>query len=314
VTGGTEEVAVTTIYVDDPMPEDERRRRLYSGDLFVFSARPSTDALIGLARTMLEEAFAPFDPISAQYELPVERFVEIFAAVKPAFIHHPRTLEFIAAVLDDFGCDDETTYMDVPRYRGVTSDGYLTSGVGYAHHPHRDTWYSAPMCQLNWWIPVYTFAGESSMAFIPRYFDAGVENGSDEFNYYEWNKTGRASAAQHINQDTRKQPKATAPLEEGPEIRVVCPPGGIILFAGAQMHATVPNTTGRSRFSLDFRTVNVDDLINGAGAPNADSHPTGTSLRDFVKVADRTLIADDLVRRYDHGASDEDGVLVFRPA
>ena len=245
--------------------------------------------------------------------MPVERFVEIFAAVKPAFIHHPETLNLIAAILEDVGCDTDDTYMDVPRYRGVTSDGYLTSGVGYAHHPHRDTWYSAPMCQLNWWAPVYDFTSESSMAFIPRYFDQGIDNGSDEFNYYEWNKTGRASAAQHIQADTRKQPKAAHPIEEKPEIRVVCPPGGLIVFAGAQLHATVPNTSGRSRFSLDFRTVNLADLFSHDGARNVDSHPTGTSLRDFVRVRDQAPMSEDLVAEYDVGST-EDGVLVFRPS
>jgi hypothetical protein len=305
---------MTTVFVDDPMPDAERRQRIYSGDIFVFGPRPSTVALIGLARRMLEEAFAPLNPVDAQYEMPVEEFVEIFGPVKPAFIHHPEARQLIAAVLDEFGCDADDTYMDVPRYRGVTSDGYLTAGVGYAHHPHRDTWYSAPMCQLNWWTPVYEFASESSMAFIPRYFDESIENGSAEFNYYEWNKTGRASAAQHIRQDSRKQPKALRPLEPGPEIRVVCPPGGVVLFAGAQMHATVPNTSGRSRFSLDFRTVNLPDLLSGDGAPNVDSHPTGTSLRDFVRVRDQAQMPDDVVARYDVASTDGDGVLVYRPA
>ncbi len=62
----------------------------------------------------------------------------------------------------------ETTYLDVPRLRAVTSDAYLTSGVGYAHHLHRDTWYSAPMCQLNWWLPIFEMSSESSMAFHPQ--------------------------------------------------------------------------------------------------------------------------------------------------
>ncbi len=89
----------------------------------------------------------------------------------------------------------------------VTSDGYLTSGVGYAHHPHRDTWYSAPMAQLNWWLPIYDIVSEQSMAFHPHYFDTPIKNGSADFNYYEWNASGRKDAAKQIKKDTRKQPK-----------------------------------------------------------------------------------------------------------
>ena len=62
-----------------------------------------------------------------------------------AFIHHPRTLKLIRDVVEELGCGLNDTYIDVPRLRMVTHGGYLTSGVGYAHHPHRDTWYSAPM-------------------------------------------------------------------------------------------------------------------------------------------------------------------------
>ena len=175
----------------------------------------------------------------------------------------------------------------MPRLRGVTSDAYLTSGVGFAHHPHRDTWYSAPMAQLNWWLPIYAFDADGAMAFHPRYWSAAVSNRSDAFNYYEWNANGRKEAAKHIHADTRVQPRPEEPIELEPDIRVVCPVGGVILFSGAQLHSTVPNTSGRTRFSIDFRTVNVEDLRSGAAAPNVDSRPQGTSLRDFTRTSDR---------------------------
>jgi hypothetical protein len=303
---------MTTIYVDSARDDDTRRADLYSGAVHVFSPRASTRALCSFARGMIEEAFAGSDPTMVQHEISVERFVEIFAPLKPRFIHHPDTLGLIRDVVEEVGCDLDATFIDVPRLRGVTSHGYLTSGVGYAHHPHRDTWYSAPMAQLNWWLPIYPFEAESSMAFHPRYFSEGVENGSSEFNYYEWNATGRKDAASQIRSDTRKQPKAEAELELEPMVRVVCEPGGIVLFSGAQMHSTVPNTSGRTRFSMDFRTVNVEDLAAQRGTPNVDSSPEGTSLRDFVRASDRAPLPGELIERYDSVDHDEKGVLVFK--
>ena len=70
----------------------------------------------------------------------------------------------------------------MPRLRTVTSDGYLTSGLGYAFKPHRDTWYSSPMCQLNWWLPIYETTPENTMAFHPRYWDLPIKNSSNDFN------------------------------------------------------------------------------------------------------------------------------------
>jgi hypothetical protein len=303
-----------TVYVDAAHDEQKRLELLYGGQLLVFTSRPSTRALCDFAREMIEEAFAPHDPLEAQYHMPVEEWVVRFGPVKPAFIHHPKTRGLIRDVLVEMGSDAQETYMDVPRLRGVTSHGYLTSGVGYAHHPHRDTWYSAPMAQLNWWLPIYPFGTESSMAFHPRYWSEGVENGSADFNYYEWNAVGRKDASKHITSDTRKQPKAEQEVELEPQLRVVCDVGGIILFSAAQMHSTVPNTSGRARFSIDFRTVNATDLRAGRAAPNVDSAPTGTSLRDFVRASDMAPMPDDLLARYDIGANpDAEGILVFDP-
>jgi hypothetical protein len=304
---------MTTIFTDSPSSDARRREKLYGGDIFVGSPRPSTLALVAFARELIEEAFAPLDPVQAQHELPVERFVEIFGPLKPRFIHHPRTKDLLRAVVEELGGDLDETYIDVPRLRGATSDGYLTAGVGYAFPHHRDVWWSAPLAQLNWWIPIYDFESESSMAFHPHYWDKGLSNGSEEFNYYEYNAVGRAQASQHIGKDTRKQPGPREAVEPGPEIRVVCPVGGIIGFSGAQMHSTVPNTSGRTRFSIDFRTVNMADLIAGRSAPNVDTYCEGTSLRDFRRGRDAAPMPDEIVARYDSGEIPEGAVLVFQP-
>jgi hypothetical protein len=305
---------MNTVYLDSKVDDALRRERLYNGHLFVLGPRPSTIALIEHARDMIETAFGGIDPLTAQYEMPVERYVEICAPLKPAFIHNDTTKALLKAVVEDFGCDLEETFIDVPRLRMVTSDGYLTSGVGYAHHPHRDTWYSAPMAQLNWWLPIYDIESEQSMAFHPFYFDKPIRNGSADFNYYEWNAVGRKGAATQIKKDTRKQPKPEEELTHlDPQLRLIPPAGGIVLFSAAHLHSTVPNTSGRARYSIDFRTVNSADLEAGRAAPNLDSHCTGTSLRDFIRGSDRAPMPDELVARYDDETSRE-GVLVYQPA
>jgi ectoine hydroxylase-related dioxygenase (phytanoyl-CoA dioxygenase family) len=168
------------------------------------------------------------------------------------------------------------------------------------------------MCQFNWWAPIYEFVAENGMAFHPRYWNRGVKNGSCDFNYYRWNAESRKNAAQHIGRDTRVQPHAEEPLELEPEIRFIVPPGGVIVFSGAQLHSTVPNTTDMVRWSIDFRTVNIDDVARKRGAPNTDSAATGTSLRDFLRVTDFAPIPEDIVAAYDDGVP-EGGLAVFKP-
>lgn len=304
---------MTAVYFDSKMPDAERRAKLYAGDIFVFSPRPSTLTLIEFARELIEGAFAPLPPRTAQFNLSVERFVEVFGPLKPHFIHHPKTASLLRDVVADFVTDLDAIHVDVPRLRGATSDKYLTAGVGYAFPPHRDTWWSAPMAQLNWWLPIYEFSSESGMAFHPNYWARPVSNGSEEFNYYIYNSVGRKEAAKHIKADSRKQPGPREPMDLAEEIRIVCPAGGLILFSGAQMHSTVPNTSGLTRFSIDFRTVDLTDLENGRGAPNVDTRATGTSLRDFRRGRDGAAMPDEIVARYDSGEIPEGAVLVFKP-
>ena len=143
------------IYIDRDVSDDARRAALYQGSLFVYSPKPSTAALCAFAREMIDRAFAPLVPEDAHLALPVERYAQILGELKPAFIHHPESKRLIRALLADLGCEPSRTYFDVPRLRSSTPGGYLTTGIAYAFHPHRDTWYSAPQFQLNWWLPVY---------------------------------------------------------------------------------------------------------------------------------------------------------------
>ncbi len=158
------------IHVDSTLDDDARRERLYDGDLFVYSPRPSTQALVEFAAAMAEEAFGSLEPETAQYEMPVENYAALLADLKPRFIHHPESKRLIIEMLIDFGCDPEKVHFDVPRMRTSTAQGYLTTGIAYAFHPHRDTWYSAPSCQLNWWLPIYPITTENGLAFHPRYW------------------------------------------------------------------------------------------------------------------------------------------------
>ena len=86
-----------SIYVDSRHDDGKRRQYLYEGQLFVYSPRPKALAFTDFALQMIKEAFGTEDPTTAQYDMPVEEFVRIFAPLKPAFIHHPETKRLIQA-------------------------------------------------------------------------------------------------------------------------------------------------------------------------------------------------------------------------
>ena len=296
---------MTSLIVDPQCSDDERRHTLYSGDIVVLTRSPAVRAFVEFTRGLIEDAFDGHDPETAQYDMGVEEYVDVLSRLKPAFIHHPESKVHLRAILVEHGCDPEMTYFDVPRLRTSTSDDYLTTGIAYAFHPHRDTWYSAPMMQLNWWLPIYEVSPDNVVAFHPQYFDRGIANGSDRYNYYAWNRDSRAIAASQVGVDTRDQPKPEESIDLHPQIRPVPPVGGVMLFSGAQLHSSVPNTSGRTRISVDFRVVNREDVEAGRGAVNVDSHCTGTTMRDYLRVSDLERMPPEVVSPYDMGVPDE---------
>ncbi|MBW4595826.1 MAG: hypothetical protein KME46_23715 [Brasilonema angustatum HA4187-MV1] len=275
---------MNTIYFDSLNNDTVRRQQIHNGQLFVFSPRSSTIDLSQFVRNLVKEAFGSLDPTKAEYSLPVDEFLTIESDLKQTLMNHPDTKQMIQAILKEFECDLSKTYFDLPQLRMAPTRGYLPNGEGLFHDPHRDTWYAAPMCLLNWWIPIYDLESERTVAFHPRYWNQPVNNDSRGFEK-DYKTNFREAEFPH----PEKQ------IEIEPEIRIVCPASGLILFSGAQMHSAVPNTSGLTRLSLDFRTVHYDDIVTNSGATNIDSYSTVALLTDFMRGTDLAKFPEDVI-------------------
>lgn len=143
------------------------------------------------------------------------------------------------------------------------------------------------------------------MAIHPQYWTMPVKNGSNHYNYHKWNLESRRSAAQHVKSDPRLQPHPEEPIDPEPQLRLVCNVGAAYLFSAAHLHSTVPNTSGVTRYSIDFRTVHLDDVRGRIGAPNMDSECTGTTIGDYLRGKDFTPLPEDAMALYRDGTETE---------
>jgi hypothetical protein len=235
---------------------------------------------------MVDEAFAGLDPERAQFELDVESFIKRVGPLKSAFTNGSKTKELCQQFIAELGCDLDRTYFDLPRLRAVPSDNFLTSGVSYAYKAHRDTWYSHPSQLVNFWIPVFPVTGQNTMSMFVGYFDKPVDNASEVFDYDDWVANSRFAAAKQVKAEERPHPVPRQPIDTHSEIRIAGGMGDAMMFSTCHLHATAPNNSGVTRFSTDLRTVNLDDLLSGAGPANIDSRATGTTLGDFLRASD----------------------------
>jgi hypothetical protein len=278
----------TVVRYDPACTDDERRALLFAGELLVHPPTSATRALAAAGRALVEERFAPLDPRTAQFDLADPELGRAIADLTAAAARHPGLAVAVDAVLIAAGCDPERTYVHGPLLRIVTHGGYLAPwGVGTTYHPHRDTWISASASQVNWWLPLYPVGVDSCLAIYPDYWDRPVRNGSHGYDYPLWNDAATSGATRREAAiGLRGQPRAEEPIDPGGQLRLVCPAAGLLTFSAAHLHATVPNTSRATRFSVEFRSVHRDDVAGGRAAPDPDSAATGTWLRDFRRLAD----------------------------
>jgi hypothetical protein len=296
------------IFTDLEGSAETLRETLYEGHVVVLTRLRAVADFVDYTRDQLVELFAPYEPESAHDHFEPAEMAKMLGAWKPRFIHDDRSKRHVRHIIEEAGLSAEGTHFDVPKPRTAFPMGHLSTGVAFAFPWHRDTWYSAPRQQLNWWLPIYPVAPNNAMSFDFPSFARAVPNNSGSFDYYE-NNAGRFTTAKQVKSETQVRPGAYD-HEPAYEAVILPAPGEILLFSGAQLHKTIPNTSGRSRFSVDFRTVDVSDLLEGRGAPTTDVECTGTAVRDFRNVADESSFDEDMVVRL-FGAPPPGAMLVF---
>jgi hypothetical protein len=296
------------LHVDPQVPNEELRELLYRGDLILLTRLPAVAEFVAFAREELAALFAPHDPRHAHlHHTPVE-LARLLGVWKPKFIHHPRSKALLKAIVTAAGFDPAETMYDVPKPRTSYPREHLTTGIAYAFPWHRDTWYAAPAQQINLWFPVANLVPQNAMKFDLQSFARAVDNDSSGFDAYQANRD-RLTAASQVGKDTRSRPGAHAHVA-AEELVVLPDAGQVLLFSGAQLHASISNTSGVARYSVDFRIIDRRDVTAGKGAPMVDVHCSGTMMREFRSLQTDEGFPEDFVRRM-AGAPPEDAILLF---
>jgi hypothetical protein len=296
------------ILTDPVIPAQELRLRLFSGDLVMLTRLRALAEFVDYMRGELTELFAPYDPEHVHEHIEPAEMAKILGVWKPRWIHAERSRELVRAIIVEAGFDPGHTYYDVPKPRTSFPSGHLTTGIAFAFPWHRDTWYSAPAQQVNWWLPIFPVRETNAMSFDLGSFARPVPNTSGDFDYYR-NNTQRLDTQKSGGKEQQSRPGAIG-HEPSVDVIPLPAPGEVLLFSGSQLHASIPNSSGLARYSVDFRTVDTRDLQAGHGAPLVDADCTGTAIRDFVSIRDESALDEDFVRSI-YGEPPADAMLVF---
>jgi hypothetical protein len=288
-------MSITPMYINRKVTDHERRTRIFTGALFLYSAPPESARLVEWARKLIAETFTGMPDVRRPHlKLPVDQFAKTAGTLKSRFTNDPHTRRLCQELIVAMGCAPDRTYFDLPRLRVAPPGDYLTTGVSYSYKAHRDTWYAHPKQLINYWVPVHDSEPSTVMSMFVNYFNRPVANSSGDWSYDEWVKKARHAATENIRVESRPHPVPIEDLTDAAELRIVQNAGDLMLFSTCQLHASAPNRTEDIRYSYDLRTLNIDDLREDRGPNNIDAAASGSTLKDFLRVSDLAPLKEEI--------------------
>lgn len=242
-------------------PPAELSAALFDGALVVMRGLEPVERLCRRVRTLVEEAFETSDPGRAETCMAPAAFRQAAVRARKAVEQDAKVDQCWRDSLAAVGHDPAACWLDRIRLRVVPSSKEMHGRVVRPLPPHRDTWGSGIMAQVNWWLPLYPLDARRTLLLWPSTFRRPIANDSAGWDYEAL-----------VRGDRKDYPLLPSAAETPREaaLPVLIEPGSLLAFSAAHLHASTSDASGLCRFSIDTRSVWEDDLRAGRGAPNVD--------------------------------------------
>jgi hypothetical protein len=265
----------------------ELHGKLYHGTIARFRDLVSMQDLIAFTRGFAEEELASASPIESHEGRDEDELAQIYAAARRKFANSPEVQRHWRDVFAEAGLDPDQTARDrlVLRFQPPAPPQREHRRYGVATvHLHRDTWGTNLYAQINWWAPVYPLDPGRTLAFYPHLFDRPLENTSAGFDITAVMRRNRETSG--TVRSAEVVPWPLAPVDHGESIPVLIEPGEVIAFSAQHVHGGVENHTGKTRISLETRTLFIPDHVRRCGATNVDGRARWMTPGMFRRVSD----------------------------
>lgn len=273
-----------------PRFADETRSRIYGGEIFLTAGSSPSKRLASEAFDVVDSVFSDAGGAHrAQFTLSPEAFFERVKGLRRRFFEEQHWQVRMGQVAQERGFDLARCAFDPLRLRCVQSDGHLNPRAAPVYGAHRDVWYAHPPCLITWWLPLHDVPEEETFEFFPERLRLPVPNDSETFDYGAWVQDGPQLKIGWQDIDAGQRETFPALLREpaeglGEALGFRCSAGDELLFSGAHLHRTLPHRSGRTRFSFDFRLVDLIDEAEGHGALVVDNRSRGTAVPGYLRL------------------------------
>jgi len=263
--------------------------RIYAGEIIRIAELPAMAALVALTRAWLEDALHPWAPPEIHRYLSHDEQTLRFAQCQNAFArskevreHWRIVVESLGLALDALACDRlHLRFQPHREPRQSTPRARATATIAF----HRDTWGSNLYAQTNWWAPIYPITTGRTFALYPHLWQQALRNCSADFDMRALLERSHRDGRNAVDAD-EAIPHLLEAIDPQQGVAVDIAPGSLIAFSGAHAHAGVGNNTGLTRISFETRSVLIDDVLAGLGAPNIDGHAPWRTPGLFRRMSD----------------------------
>jgi hypothetical protein len=276
------------IRTDSSISDKDRADILFSGDLLIQRDISAMHQLIEWTSTLLNDALKPLGAVTAQANLTPEKFIKLTTDAQTNFRVSEQARSLFFKALEECGVDLKESYYDHFPLRivpyGTEYGGARNSFIS----PHRDTWGSNIHSQINWWAPIYELEESRTIAIYPKYWADPIANDTSDWRF-DKHIESRRNTPKGLKAPYPSAPSPMETVDESEVVKVMLEPGDVLSFSSAHLHASVPNSSKLTRYSVEMRTINQKDLQAGREAPNVDNEATELMYNWFKRITDKKI-------------------------
>ena len=277
------------IRTNNPLSDEERADIIFTGNLLIQKNISAMHQLVEWTSSLLHDALNAPNPTTIQGQLTAESYLRLTSSAQTSFRQSDYTKSLFFKALAECGVDLENTYYDHFPLRivpyGTTHGGARNSFIS----PHRDTWGSNIHSQINWWAPIFELEEARTIAIYPKYWSEPIANDTATWRFAKHMESRRNTPA-GLKAAYPSAPSPLAAVDETDAVKVMLEPGDVLSFSSAHLHGSVPNTSKQTRYSVEMRTINQEDLLAGREAPNIDNAGTEQMYQWFKRVTDKQVL------------------------
>ncbi len=238
------------------------KEEIFNGKIFVFKKSTISLNLIKEIKSKINQKYnGELDKLHL-----LDNFEEISSKLVANLKNTKIFLNLFREFLEEINFYKGDSYWDKFVVRVAPAENKFSYREASRIKTHRDTWGTNIHQQINWWAPISNIDETNTMIFYPEYFSKPVENSTSSWDldiYLANRKRGDFSypSAPQLEEDLPKNVKI---------LPVTIKPGEILCFSGCHLHSSSKESSDKTRFSYEIRTVCQVDIDNNNVAPNTD--------------------------------------------